>query len=501
MKLDRLISFFSTNPSAKLLRSPHAAYITHFLYQHFKVAGNLVTPHSILQQQLDFYLDQLHETHPEVLLDRAESYLHSWSTGDGRWLWRFHDAQHAESVYQLSPHTEEVLKFLTAVLDRDLGFVGTESRLTRIIQTLSDIVVRGSSDPERRLQHLYTERKRIEEEIRSIESGNAISTHSPTAVRERFADVISDLVSLQGDFRAVEESFKNITREVQKQQATWVDTRGDILGFALDAEDRLKEEDQGASFQAFVQLILSHSQQDELERMIRELDGIAELEEQVEGKQRVKGMIRSLSAEAEKVLHTTRRLSATLRRLLDSRAGTTRMRLVEVLREIRAAAATRAEDPPDVGMELYTELELLNVGQRTFWEPPIEFAELALSNQETSGDDSVLHFRRLAEMQHLDWDGMRARIETLLKTTEQLPLPELLELHPPAGGTIEVLGYIQLAHDDGHQMNEDQLEVVWIDDPDEAGASRPYEIPRVIFLSERLRLLCQHLGPEAAHDD
>jgi len=146
MKLDRLISFFSTNPSAKLLRSPHAAYITHFLYQHFKVAGNLVTPHSILQQQLDFYLDQLHETHPEVLLDRAESYLHSWSTGDGRWLWRFHDAQHAESVYQLSPHTEEVLKFLTAVLDRDLGFVGTESRLTRIIQTLSDIVVRGSSD-------------------------------------------------------------------------------------------------------------------------------------------------------------------------------------------------------------------------------------------------------------------------------------------------------------------------------------------------------------------
>ena len=93
-------------------------------------------------------------------------------------------------------------------LDRSLGFVGTESRLTRIIETLSDIVVRGSSDPVRRLDFLENEKTRIENEIRSIQLGDKVETHSPTALRERFSDVVSDLISLQGDFRAVEEASK-----------------------------------------------------------------------------------------------------------------------------------------------------------------------------------------------------------------------------------------------------------------------------------------------------
>ena len=63
------------------------------------VAGHLATPHSILQQQLNQYLDRMHETSPEVLRERPEAYLTQWSTGDSRWLSRFHDAQHAESVY------------------------------------------------------------------------------------------------------------------------------------------------------------------------------------------------------------------------------------------------------------------------------------------------------------------------------------------------------------------------------------------------------------------
>ena len=155
MKVDQLITFFSKNPSAKLLGSPHSPYVIFFLHQHFKAEENLATPQSILQQHLNQFLEQVHETEPDVLRDRAESYLTHWSTGDTRWLRRYFDSQHAESVYQLTPHTEDVLKFLNDVLDRTLGFIGTESRLTRIIETLSDIVVRGSDDPQRRLRHLH----------------------------------------------------------------------------------------------------------------------------------------------------------------------------------------------------------------------------------------------------------------------------------------------------------------------------------------------------------
>ena len=59
--------------------------------------------------------------------------------------------------------------------------------------------------------------------------------------------------------------------------------------------------------------------------MIAQLDEITDLTEQLDGKQRMRGMIGGLSAEAEKVLRVTRRLNSTLRRLLDSRSTSTRL--------------------------------------------------------------------------------------------------------------------------------------------------------------------------------
>lgn len=491
MQLERLITFFSTNPSAKLLRSTYAPQVIYFLNQHFKTAGNIATPHSELVQVLNRYLEQLHETEPDILLDRAEKYLTQWSTGDTRWLRRYFDTQHAESVYQLTPHTEDVLKFLTDILDRTLGFVGTESRLTRILDTLSDIVVRGSSDAERRLDNLRAERDRIDQEIQSIKAGETVSTYTPTAIRERFADAVSDLISLQGDFRAVEESFKAITRDVQKQQTEATDSRGVILGSALDAEEILKEGDQGASFWAFVRLILSQTQQDNLDKIVAQLDAIEELAAQGVGKERIKGMVSSLAAEAEKVMRTTRRLSSTLRRLLDTRASTSRLRLATVLREIQAAAVRQAENlpsvgPPAFGIDVFTELDLYNVFQRTFWQSPVEFDDVTITNDEPDEDDRLVAFRQLAEMQRLDWDTMKSNINHLVHTRQRLTLPELLEIHPPESGSLEVLGYIQLAHDEGHEVDTSRVEVTTLDLDQ---GRREYEIPRVVFLAERLRSL------------
>ena len=349
------------------MRSPNAAQIVFFLHCQFKESGKITLPHSRLLQRLSEFLDNVHETDPDVLKDRPETYLADWSSGDSRWLRRFSDAMHSEAVYELTPHSEDVLKFLGESLDRNLGFVGTESRLKRIIETLSDIVVRGSSDRSRRLDHLRAERELLDREISEIESGAAVSTYSSTAIRERFAEAVSDLASLQGDFRAVEECFKTITRNVQKKQAEVDGSRGEILGFALAAEDSLKQQDQGVSFDEFVRLVLSPSKQDQFETIVARLDEIEVLVEQVEGMRRIRGMIGSLSDEAQKVLGTTRRLSSTLRRLLDSRVKSARLRLAAVLREIRGAAVRLAEDPPrdTVGIEILSELDLLNISERT----------------------------------------------------------------------------------------------------------------------------------------
>lgn len=477
------------------MRSPHAAHIIYFFYRQFKDSGSITAPHSLLVQHLSEFLEDVHKIQPDVLIDRPETYLVAWSSGDSRWLRRFLDTTHSEAVYELTPHTEDVLKFLGEALDRSLGFVGTESRLKRIIETLSDIVVRGSADPSRRLDHLRAERDRIDLEISAIESGAAVSTYSSTAIRERFADAVTDLTSLQGDFRAVEDSFKEITRNVQKRQAEMDGGRGDILGFALAAEDNLKVQDQGVSFDEFVRLVLSPSKQEQFDRIVSQLDEIDVLVEQVDGMRRIRGMIGSLSDEAEKVLRTTRRLSSTLRRLLNSRVNSARLRLAAVLREIRGAAVRLAENPPreSVGIEIMSELDLLNVWERTFWTAPARFDSPALTDHQPDDDDRRAAFRHLAGLQRLDWDAMKQNIANMLREASRVPLSELLTVYPPAGGVIEILGYVQIAHDDGHLIDDQVTETIRLPRGDvtpgihETAGIEEYEVPRVVFLSGHLK--------------
>lgn len=493
VKLDRLQTYFSTSPSATLMRSPHAAYIVYFLQRHFKQSNRIVAPHSLLVQQLGEFLDEVHQTDPDALKERAETYVTAWSTGDSRWLRRFLDAAHTEAVYELTPHTEDVLKFLNDLLERNLGFVGTESRLKRIVDTLSDIVVRGSADPVRRLDYLRTERERIDREISSIEAGDEPEIYSSTAIRERFADALSNLASLQGDFRAVEESFKSITRSVQKQQVEREGSRGEILGFALDAEDELKSQDQGISFDEFVRLVLSPRKQDELETIVQRLQEIEALAEQVEGMQRLRGMMGSLFDEAEKVLGTQRRLSATLRWLLDTRVTAGRLRLAQVLHEIRAAAVRLAECPPSdaCNVEVLTELDLSNASERTFWTAPTQFEAQILSEYQPDEDELLATFRRFAELRRLDWTGMRNRIADMLRDRDRISLADVLAAHPAENGAVEVLGYIQIAHDDGHHIDPNQIDILRL--PGDAAPSdddkHVYEAPHVVFLNQRLRTL------------
>jgi len=496
LNFDQLTAFFATSPAARLLRSPHAAQVAWFLHATFKAGDSSSVPHSELAERLGSFLERIHTESStgqsgERMTDTPDAYLATWTSGPYRWLRRYHSTSHAEPVYELTPHTELVLKFLAEALDSGVGFVGTESRLKRITDALADIVVRGSHDPERRLEHLRSERDKLDREIAAIEAGDEVETYSPTAVRERFADAVGDLTSLQSDFRAVEESFREITRDVQRRQAEAASGRGEILGYVLDAEDRLKTDDQGVSFDAFVSLVLSPRRQEELEELVDQLQRMSELAGQSEGMARIREMVGRLSAEAEKVLRTTRRLSSTLRRLLDPRSGATRLRLAEVLHDIKASAARLANEDGNgkstdsIGLSVPMQAELVNPFQRSFWKPPTDFEMPSLVIDEPDEIDCYSAFQQLAGMERLDWDGMRGKVDRMLASgPTHLPLPDLLEVHPVTAGVLEVLGYLQIAHEDGHEVDEQRTTrlVVQVE-----GKQVEYDAPHVVFVKRGLR--------------
>lgn len=481
MHLADLRVFFDTSPAIKLLRSPNAPFVIDFLNQQFKQAARLSAPHSDLQAALLAYRDNLRETYPDVLRERPETYLATWCAADTRWLHRFLEAGRDEPVYELTPHSENVLAFLDRVVGSELGFVGTESRLRIVIDTLADLVVHAFDDPARRLAHLHEEKRRIEDEIERIENQGRVSRYQPAQIRERFATAVTTLKQLQGDFRAVEEEFKSITLNVQHRQAEGRDTRGGILGFALESEDVLKRADQGVSFYEFVDFIISPTQREKLQAIIDELGRIEEIVEQREGLETVRRMVPLLLDEAEKVMKTTQRLSATLRRLLDRNAYDDRQRVSTLLREIRRTAAALSDDPPlGVGAVIETELSIASPLSRTFWSRPQSFESLDLAEQRFDDALRAEAFLSLARMQRLDWRSMRHKVHQALEDRPAITLAEFLADNPPKG-VVEVVGYVQIARDDGHFIDPDVTDQVLI--PGEDGRWLELTMPEVRFLA------------------
>ena len=464
MRLSKLRVYFETSPALRLLRSPNAPFIIDWLDRQFKQAGRIVIAHSDLLAALAEYQEDLRETDPDQLIGKPETYLADWSGADKLWLRRFLEAGRDEPVYQLTPATEDVFVFLNRVLEQDPGFVGTESRLKLVIDTLDDLVVGASEDPEARLRHLRETQRRVQAEIDQIETEGAAPRYRPAQIRERFITAVSLLRQLQGDFRAVEESFREITRQVQQRQVEGSETRGGILGFALDSEDVLKKEDQGVSFYEFVRLVLTPSQTERLESIIREVRRIPELESQREGMDTVRNMVTVLQNEAEKVMRTNQRLSATLRRLLDARAHAERQRIASVLRQIRGHAVAVAANPPveTVGLSVDVEIQIESPLRRTFWQEPARLESIDLTDFEADEPDRMEAFRELAAMKRLEWKTMRNNIRDLLEIYDAPTLAKVLERHPPESGVVEVLGYLQIARDDGHLVNSTARQTVVI---------------------------------------
>lgn len=486
MRLDQLLTYFDTSPAVRLLRAQNAPFVLDFLHQQFKAPGRIAMPASDLAAALADYCQKLHETRPGDLLDKAEQYLAAWCSGDTRWLQRFMERGRNEPIFQLTPHTEDVFVFLDRALQKDTGFVGTESRLRLIIGTLADLVAGASHDPDVRLAHLRDEGRRIEAEIARVERDGVTTRYEPAAVRERFGMAVALLKELLADFRAVEDRFKEITRQVQERQVDGTDSRGSILEYALDAEDVLKQDDQGVSFHEFYRFIASPERQDKLQDVIAELGRIDELAQQREGLTTVRRMVPSLLADAEKVMRTNQRLSATLRRLLDTRTASDRQRLARVIAEIRSLAARLADRAPvgDVGVVVDEGVEIAAPFSRTFWSPSATFEGSPVAPADQPVDDArrLDAFRQLALLHRLDWRAMRHRIEQVSFRDGSATLRQVVEVFPPTAGVVELLGYLQIARDDGHVVSREHAEEIVLRPEAASGHARRVTVPLIVFL-------------------
>lgn len=479
VRRESLRTFFEASPTAKLLRSDHAPLVIDFLYRSFKATESISIGQVDLRSQLSNYQEELHATEPQLMVGPAEQYLTKWT--EAGWLQRFLEAASVEPQYQLTRHSEEAIRFVDAILSRSNSLVGTESRLRLVIETLEDIVRGASADPERRLDYLREQRRIIDEEIEAIEAGKSVQVYRPAQIRERFQTAVDLLKALQSDFRAVEERFQLITRDVQQQQSKGERSRGGILGLALDAEDVLKQQDEGISFFAFASFLFSPTQQASLRKHIEEVQQLEALADQRDSLSRVRRMVPALLAEADKVMKTTARLSATLRRLLDAQATAHRVRLASVLREIRQAALQLKGDvPPAATLSVVGDCEIGSPFARSFWRGGANFSSTDLAETAIDLTQAKALFENFRRLRRLDYTKLRECIREATHVGKSISLPELIKRNPHlSSGVVDLLGLIQIAYDDGHDMDSLAYDTVRLHDQSDRWLE--VRVPRVVY--------------------
>jgi len=452
-----------------------------FLHRAFIVPNVRVMAQSDLAETLEDTLFGLRERlGPQVFPKSAPEYLNDWAANEKGWLRKFYPPGSDEPHFDLTPATERALAWLASLTER--AFVGTESRLLTLFDLLKQMSEGSDTNPETRLAELHKRRAEIDAEIALVQDGE-MPLLDDTALKDRFQQFTGMARELLTDFREVEHNFRGLDRQVRERIALWDGAKGALLEEIMGERDAIAESDQGKSFRAFWDFLMSQSRQEELTQLLErvlQLPPVAALGPDL----RLKRVHFDWLEAGEQAQATVAQLSQQLRRFLDDQAWLENRRIMDILRGIEARAlAVRNTAPKGDFMavdDLTASLELPM--ERPLHNPPVK---TAIANVALEAGEADLDAAALFSQVRVDKAALSSHIRQSLQTQAQVSLGELLQTRPLVQGLGELVAYLQLASEAPNSVVDDttQESVEWLatDNANEP-VTRRARLPRVIFV-------------------
>lgn len=465
------------HPAWRLLRSDHAPLVAGFLHRVF-VAPNVRTiPQADLVEALEDELYAQREREGAGVYPRgAQNYLNDWADEQHGWLRKFYPPDSDEPHYDLTPGTEKALAWLASLTAR--AFVGTESRLLTLFELLRQMSEGSERDPESRLADLYRRRADLDAEIARVQDGD-VPLLDDTALKDRFQQFIQLARELLTDFREVEQNFRGLDRHVRERIALWEGGKGALLEQIMGERDAITDSDQGKSFRAFWDFLMSRTRQEEFDRMLALILTLPPVTA-MHPDPRVRRIHYDWLEAGESTQRTVARLSQQLRRFLDDQAYLENRRIMHILHDIEGRALAVREEPPQ-GMFMYVpdtavdvELPLERPLHRVAFRP-----QLAEVDPETAAVelDTAALYARVA----VDKNRLRGYVRQALQSRVQISLAELILEYPLSQGLAELVSYLQVAGElESTAVDEECRESVEWRTPE--GTLRRASLQRVLFV-------------------
>jgi flagellar motility protein MotE (MotC chaperone) len=466
------------HPAWKLLLAGNAPLIASFLHRVFIGPNVRIMAQDELVAKLDDELFQLRESLAGEAFPRgAIEYLNDWADNERGWLRKFYPAGSDEPHFDLTPAAEKAVAWLESLLQR--AFVGTESRLLTVFELLRQMVAGAEDDAETRISELERQKLALNQQIARIRAGD-FAILDATALRDRFQQLSGLARELLGDFREVEHNFRQLDQNLREQIATWAGRKGELLEQIFGERDAIADSDQGKSFRAFWDFLMSPDRQEELTELLARvfaMESIASLHADT----RLKRIHYDWLEAGEHTQRTVAKLSHQLRRYLDNQAYLENKRIMQLLQglESNALAVRQAMPPGPAFMALDQTAPTLNLPmERPLYSPPVK---PVISGEVRTGDERGITADPLFAQIIIDKARLKANIRRVLQGRNQVTLAEVLRECPLTQGLAEVITYFAIAGADHRKaIFDDNVSerICWLDDQDR---QRCATLPRIIF--------------------
>lgn len=470
----------------KLLRARNLSLIISFLYREYKVGEQISIPYQLLVQRLADFLEEIEywDEDDEVKSDRlilafdekAKLYIDRWI--DAHYLRNMMDDDRKEPLVFLSKHVEKGFQVFELLKDRE--FVGTESKFKDIFTKLRDIIENANPNKEKRLVELERRKQVIEEEIRKIKIDGYVKTYEDYQVKSRYEEVNRLANELIGDFKEVEDNFKEITRKIYERQQQAELSKGKLLAETFDALYELRSTDQGKSFYAFWQFMLDETSQNDFKKLTKEVYDVLE-DRDIEISSRSLRKLKSLlHLAARKVLDKNGVLADKLSREIVAKEQLESRKAKELMSGIRQLAIQLVNhaSSKQTYLEIQGNPKFHLPLERKLGERPENNSFIAKAEQAQLALEDLEDLSKIYNSDLIDKHQLLANIHDLLQSRSQVTLLEVVKEKGLNKGLAELLAYVTLINaNNKFFINENVRETILFNIKE----GKYLDLPQIIF--------------------
>ena len=464
------------NSAWRLLASQQAPMAAAFLYKEFIAENRRMIAEQELIGRMENFIERINQRRDERIFPRsAKEYLDEWADDEHGWLRKFYPSGHDEPHFDITSLAQKAIEWLLSL--RQQTFIGTESRLITVFDLLHQIAERSESNPELRLAELERRKAEVEQEISRVKTGKG-ELLDDTQVKERFWQAMTIAREIMSDFRAVEQNFRDLDRSMREKIAIWNQGKGELLATFFNEQDGINQSEQGKSFSAFWNYLMSSESQEDFQTTIEKVLALQAVKE-LAAEQNVRHINADWVNAGAHVQETVAVLSEQLRRYVDENFLEEERRISQIIQEIESKAVAVHNNMPK-NWELVIDgitPELSLPLDRPLFTPP-QRPEIRY-DVITAGDENI-STEELFTQVYVDKDKLKDRIGFLLQAQNSISLSEIIEHYPLELGLSELITYMVIAGDNENASFkvDKQVQVQW---QDENGKQKIARFDEIIF--------------------